>query len=89
MQRYRVYLSDQTSGVTDLEEVWCATDDEAITILLDLAGRNAAEVWRGAQRVFATPRASSFGAVLDEDMAGAMRLPARSGAQQPLDLRAL
>ena len=69
MQRYRVYLSDQPSGVTDLEEVWCATADEAITSMLDLAGRNAAEVWRGPDRIFAAPRASSFGAVMDEDAA--------------------
>jgi hypothetical protein len=83
MQRYRVYLSDQPSGVTDLEEVWCADADEAIASMLDLAGRNAAEVWRGADRIFSAPRASSFGAVMDEDAMPA----AFSGFGQTLGLR--
>lgn len=89
MQRYKVYLSDQPSGVTDLEEAWCATDDEAITAMLDLAGRNAAEVWRGGDRIYAAPRCSSFGAAFDEDLICAARLPGRFGGQQPADLRAL
>lgn len=89
MQRYRVYLSDQPMAVTDLEEVWCATDDEAITTMLDLAGRNAAEVWQGAERIYATPRASSFGAVLDDSVVSEVRFPVRLNAQRSLDLRAL
>ncbi|HEX4740534.1 MAG TPA: hypothetical protein VH353_04305 [Caulobacteraceae bacterium] len=89
MQRYRVYLSDQPSAVTDLEEVWCAADDEAISAMLDLAGRNAAELWRGADRVYATPRASSFCVVLDEDVASAVSISGRFGFRQSPDLRAL
>ena len=89
MQRYRVYLSDQPSGVTDLEEAWCASDDEAITAMLDLTGRNAAELWRGPERIYATPRASSFGIVLDEDVASAVSVSGRFGFQQQFDLRAL
>jgi hypothetical protein len=89
MHRYRVYLSDQPSAVTDLEEVWCVADDEAITTMLDLAGRNAAELWRGANRVYATPRASSFGVVLDEDVASAVSISGRFGLGQFPDLSAL
>jgi hypothetical protein len=57
MKRYKIYISDETSAVTDIEEVWCATKDEAITTMIDLAGRNAAEVWLGDHRISALPSA--------------------------------
>jgi hypothetical protein len=60
MHRFCVYISDEPSGVTDIEEVWCASDDEAITMMLDLAGRNAAEVWQGDERIYAVPPAAQF-----------------------------
>jgi hypothetical protein len=88
MDRYKVYISDKPSGVTDIEELWCASEDEAITLMLDLAARNAAEVWRGSQRIYAVSEGARLEPVDVESDRRVIGLSANVVTPWVFDLRA-
>ncbi len=51
MTPYTLYVFDAQGRASDFEEVFCATDAEAINTMLDRAQGRPIELWRGEQRL--------------------------------------